>query len=126
MNQSSNNDDALRRYPELRQLVAVERAQIQAQLTDTASKLDEGRQFFSAALALLTDGIKGLVEAGAGTERTVLTSANDESGSTLDEGGAAFDLASDTALLAVVLADHGSSRTAMVGDTGIEPVTSSV
>jgi hypothetical protein len=125
-----------------------ERAEIQAQLTDTASKLEEGRQFLAAALAHLADpqsfhrrgsdavkraitkvifnklhvnaediaghdlqdGIKGLVEAGA----TALTSANDESSSTLNEDGAAFDLATDAALLGVVLADHGSSRTPMV------------
>ena len=129
-----------------------ERAEIQAQLTDTASKLDEGQQFFSAALALLADpqafsrrggdavkramtkvifsklhidaedvaghdladGIKGLVQAGATGTGTVLTSANAESGSILIEDGAAFDLASDADLLGMALADHGSSRTAMV------------
>ncbi len=137
-----------------------ERAEIQAQLTDTASKLEEGRQFFAAALALLadpqsfhrrgsdavkraitkvifnklhvnaediaghdlTDGIKGLVEAGA----PALTSANDESSSTLNEDGAAFDLASDAVLLGVVREDHGSNRTAMVEVPGIEPGSSGV
>ena len=141
-----------------------ERAEIQAQLTDTASKLDEGQQFFSAALALLadpqaffrrgsdavkraitkvifnklhldaenvaghdlTDGIKGLIEAGASAGQPALTSADYESGSTLNEGGAAFDLATDAALLGVVLADHGSNRAAMVEVPGIEPGSSVV
>ncbi|MFB9300175.1 recombinase family protein [Kibdelosporangium philippinense] len=71
----------------------------------------------------LTEGIKGLVEAGAVTRGGDLTSANDESGSTLSEDGAAFDLATDADLLAVVLADHGSSKTAMVGQAGVEPAT---
>ena len=139
-----------------------ERAEIQAQLTDTASKLDEGQQFFSAALALLADpqafsrrggdavkramtkvifsklhidaedvaghdladGIKGLVQAGTTGTGTVLTSANAESGSILIEDGAAFDLASDADLLGMALADHGSSRTAMVEVPGIEPGSS--
>jgi hypothetical protein len=74
----------------------------------------------------LKDGIKGLVEAGAPAGRTAFTSTDDESSSTLDEDGAAFDLATDAALLGVVREDHGSNRTAMVGDTGIEPVTPTV
>ncbi|NUT48656.1 MAG: hypothetical protein HOV94_15315 [Saccharothrix sp.] len=143
------------------ELAAIERerTEIQGQLTDTSSKLDQGREFFTAALALLadlqgfyrrgsdavkramtkvifnklhidaenvaghdlTDGIKGLVEAGATTGQATLTSENDESGSTLDEDGAAFDLATDTDLLGVILADHGSSRAAMVEECGFEP-----
>ena len=67
----------------------------------------------------LTDGMKGLIEAGASTL------PNDKSGPFPKEG-AALDRLTDADLLCVVLADHGSSKTAMVGDTGIEPVTPTV
>ena len=42
----------------------------------------------------------------------------------INEDGTAFDLASDAILIGVVLADHGSSRTAMVEVPGIEPGSS--
>ena len=63
--------------------------------------------------------MQGLIEAGA------TTTPNDKSGSFLREG-AALDRLTDADLLRVVLADHGSSKTALVGDTGIEPVTPTV
>jgi site-specific DNA recombinase len=64
----------------------------------------------------LTDGMQGLVEAGASP------SPNDKSGPFPKEG-AALERLTDADLLRVVLADHGSSKAALVGDTGIEPVT---
>ena len=140
-----------------------DRGEIQAQLADTAGKLEAGRGFFGAALALLADpqgfyrrgsdgvkraitkvifsklhvdaediaghdlrdGIRGLVEAGAADQRqNHHARQDDESGSILDEDGAAFDLATDADLLGVILADHGSSRAAMVEVPGIEPGSS--
>lgn len=130
-----------------------ERTEIQGQLTDTASKLDQDREFFAAALTLLsnpqgfyrrgsdavkravvkvifsklhvdaeniaghdlTDGIAGLVEAGA--------SLYAKSGP-LPKEEAALDLATDADLLGVVLADHGPSRAAVVEVPGIEPGSS--
>lgn len=141
-----------------------ERVDIQSQLTDTTNKLEEGRQFFGAALTLLadpqgfhrrgsdavkravtkvifhklhidaedvaghtlTDGIHGLVQAGTTAGHPSSTPTDNEHGSVLDEDGAMSDLATDVDLLSVVLADHGSSRAAMVEVPGIEPGSSVV
>ncbi|PRY40525.1 recombinase family protein [Umezawaea tangerina] len=136
-----------------------ERAEIQAQIADTTSKLEAGRQFFGAALDLLadpqgfyrrgsdtvkraitkvmfhklhldaeqimghdlTDGLAGLVEAGGAGGQL----RNSKSTSVPGDGGA-FDLVTDAVLLDVVQGDNGSSKTALVDDTGIEPVTPTV
>lgn len=131
-------------------------------VADTSSRLETGRQFFAAALDLLTDpqgfyqrgngavkramtkvifsklqvdaeqiaghelteGFRGLVEAGtlgrAARRHSVATDSNDK-GDPFPEEGAAFDLVTDADLLDVVLLDQGSSRAAMVELKGIEP-----
>ncbi len=65
----------------------------------------------------LTDGFRGLVEAGGPLHHTppshTTTDSNDEGGPFPGEG-AAFDHVTDADLLDVILLDHGSSRAAMV------------
>jgi len=74
----------------------------------------------------LTEGIRGLIEAGtpglAARRHSLPTDSNVEGGSLLEEG-AAFDRVTDADLLDVVLLDQGSSRAAMVELRGFEPLT---
>jgi site-specific DNA recombinase len=157
-------------------VIELERAEIAAQLADTASKLDAGRQFFLLALELLSDpggfyrtgnaavkkamtklifgkikldahhpqgqelkafvashelteGIDALIEIGtpAGSRYGVSTKRTPGSKrDSIPEDGVSLDRFTAADLLAAVLSDHGSNKGAVVGDTGIEPVTSPV
>jgi site-specific DNA recombinase len=152
--------------------IQAEREQISAQLADATTRLEAGRQFFLAALALLRDPrafyeqggtslkramnkvvftklfvdgeeisghelaepVRDLIEAerlvnSGATARLAnaqpTTKTPNANSPDLPDGAAWTDL-TGADLLAVALAGHGSSRTALVGDTGFEPVTSSV
>jgi site-specific DNA recombinase len=154
-------------------VIAGERSEISGQMADTTTRLDVGREFFLAALALLRDpqafyekggtslkramnkiiftklyvdgeeisghelgkGIRDLVEAqrmtlaasGEGPElmpgRAKVTIHAQNASSPADEGGAAWSGLSGADLLGLSLAGQGSSKTALVGATGFEPVT---
>ncbi len=142
--------------------IEQERTEIHAQLADTTTKLEAGRDFFKHALTLLADpqgfcrrgsndvkrtvvkvifeklhvgaeaihghdltsGIAGLVEADTRTRTS--SDHNNESGSAPEGDEAAFSTATDADLLCLVLADHGSSRAALVEVPGIEPGSSVV
>jgi site-specific DNA recombinase len=154
--------------------IRQERGEISEQLADTTTRLEVGREFFLAALALLRDpqafykaggtslkramnkiiftklyvdgeeisghelgdAVRDLVEA----QRLTLTTRREvaQPGSTrvatlarnanvpADEGGDVWSGLTGAELLGLSLAGQGSSKTALVGDTGLEPVTSSV
>lgn len=87
----------------------------------------------------LAEGVRGLIEAGSDGARrqpedaiaglTALRAAggtrrdSNSKGGSLQEEGAAFERLTDADLFEVVLADHGSSRAAMVELRGLEPLT---
>ena len=81
---------------------------------------------------VLKDGLSALVEAGQSASRRYLRPAprgglawaTNETSPTLT--GEAGDRTTEAGRLALILSDQGSNRTALVGDTGIEPVTSTV
>jgi len=144
--------------------IQAERDQIRGQVDDTGTRLEVGRQFFLAALALLRDPqafyeqggtslrqamnklifaklyvdaeeisghelaetVRDLVTADRTLRGSLPAATTPNASSPVHEDEAAWSNLTGAVLLGVALAGHGSSKTALVGDTGIEPVTSSV
>jgi site-specific DNA recombinase len=152
--------------------IQIERGEISTQLADTTNRLEAGREFFLAALALLRDpqafyrqggtslkramnkivftklfmdgeeitghelgdAVRDVLEAQHITftwdktpgEATRAAATSPNASRPVQEDEAAWSEQSSADLLALSLAGQGSSRTALVGDTGIEPVTSPV
>jgi site-specific DNA recombinase len=143
--------------------IAVERSEISGQMADTTTRLDVGREFFLAALALLRDpqafyekggtslkramnkiiftklyvdgeeisghelgdGVRDLVEAqrmSLGTSHTKAATRAQNASSPAGDGRATWPELSGADLLGLSLAGQGSSKTALVGATGFEPV----
>lgn len=116
--------------------IEVERREINDQLTDTASKIDRGREFFTLALKLLSDPQKFYREGGSAVRRAMnkvifdklYVDGDEISGQDFTEGLHDLVEADRTYYrrerpVSAVLADTGTARAAAEGWNAISPLT---